>query len=134
MDLQRFLAYVAGKRIGLKMYLESQEIVIENGMLSSHNRIYLTNKRLVFEEGQGSILTFWKPYHQLLLSDIEEIYIEESFILDTIKIKLKKGPIMRVQFKPVANHMPRDGIDNFVNCSTAERWVHTINVQLGKCT
>jgi hypothetical protein len=121
--------------LGLKMYLEPRETVMEHGLLSAHNRISLTNKRLVFEEGRGSILTFWKPYHQLLLSDIDEIIVEESFIMDTIKIKLKKGPIMRVQFKLAATKMPYTDTEEDSFCgSVAQRWAHIVNVQLGKCT
>jgi hypothetical protein len=117
------------------MYLEPKETVIVNGMLGSNNRVFLTNKRLVFEETQGRLLRMWKPYHQLSLSDIEETYVEESFIMDTIKIKLKNGPVMRVQFSLTDTETLDNGEEtDSLSGGIAERWVQIINAQLSKCT
>ncbi|MGD6851907.1 MAG: hypothetical protein ACQCN6_07615 [Candidatus Bathyarchaeia archaeon] len=116
------------------MNLENEEtLIMANNLLGSRNRVSLTSKRLVFEEGNGYLLIFWKQYHQLLLEDIEEASVDkDSFIVDSIKIKLKNGANMRVQFKlPDSETLyPDPELDEF--CSIAERWAHAINRQVGK--
>jgi hypothetical protein len=118
-----------------KLNLAPQEtLIMTNSLPGIHNRISLTNKRLVFEEGNGYFSISWKQYYQLLLSNIEEASVNaDSGIMDSITIKLKDGIIMRVQFKLADSHnlYLSPEIDQFA--STPERWAQAINERAGKC-
>jgi hypothetical protein len=104
-----------------------------NNLLGIHNRVSLTSKRLVFEEGSGYLLVFWKQYHQLLIEDIEEAFVDrDCFIMDCIKIKLRNGASMRVQFKLADGEALCADPELDQYCSIAERWAHAINEQVGK--
>ena len=85
----------------IDMHLEPKEkIVVENGVLGSRSRLTLTNKRLIFEEGSGYFLSSWKQFHTVPLDAIEEAFVDrDGFILDTIKLKMKDGPIMKIKFQ-----------------------------------
>ncbi len=117
-----------------KLNLAYQEtLIMTNSLPGNHNRVSLTSKRLVFEEGSGYFSVSWKQYHQLLLTNIEEAFVDtESSIMDSITIKLKDGIIMRVQFKLAdsQNLYLSSEIDQF--SSTAERWVQAINERVCK--
>jgi len=111
-----------------------ETVILTNSLPGIHNRVSLTSKRLVFEEGSGYFVTSWKQYHQLLLTNIEEASVNaDSGIMDSITIKLKDGIIMRVQFKLVDNQnlYLSSEIDQFA--STPERWAQAINERVGKC-
>ncbi len=107
------------------MHLEPKEtILIENGFLGFRNRLTLTNKRLIFEEGSGYFLTVWKQYHHVLLDAIEEAFVDrDAFFVDTVNLKLKDGPVMKIRFQI-------DAKSNGVYESTPERLVTAINQHL----
>ena len=87
---------------------EDEEVVLDNGIFGSMERLVLTNKRLLLQTGTLYFFRVsWETQHEIPLSDIEEAYAEmgDFLSLSTLNVRLKNKEVICFSFKLKGSQM-----------------------------
>jgi len=87
---------------------EDEEVILDNGIFGTMERLVLTNKRLLLQTGTGALFRVsWETQHEIPLSNIEEAYSEMGTFLSLsiLNVRLKNKEVICFSFKLTGSQM-----------------------------
>jgi tRNA A22 N-methylase len=118
---------------------KDENVILDEGFWGSNKKLLLTNKRLLVQKRQGTVISMWEIEHEILLEEIEEAYrmIDVFTSLSSLILKLKNKEQLLFNFKLIDSQMAGLGRDIGTNISTrtkeiTNKYLTGINNQIHK--
>jgi len=96
---------------------KDENVILDDGFWGKNKKLVLTNKRLLVQKRNGTVISKWEIEHEILLEEIEEAYgmIDVFTSLSSLILKLKNKDQLFFNFRLIDSQMPGVGGDIGIN-------------------